>query len=110
MILENVSSLLSHNGGATFATIKERLEGVGYTVSHNVLKASDYGIPQMRKRFSLFAHAMGYQKSICSYHTFLLQHFQNAWVGILMKKMWRILYAVVDGDQVCMTVITGIHT
>lgn len=62
VILENVSSLLSHNGGATFATIKERLEGVGYTVSHNVLKASDYGIPQMRKRLFIVCTRNGVPK------------------------------------------------
>ena len=50
VILENVQALLNHDNGNSFATIKTELENEGYTVLHNVLKCSDYGIPQMRKR------------------------------------------------------------
>ena len=50
VLLENVSALLSHDQGKTFATIVEELESKGYKVIHKVLKCSDYGIPQMRKR------------------------------------------------------------
>ena len=50
VILENVQALLNHDNGNSFATIKTELENEGYTVVHNVLKCSDYGIPQMRKR------------------------------------------------------------
>ena len=34
----------------SFAKIKEDLEKEGYNVVYKVLKCSDYGIPQMRKR------------------------------------------------------------
>ena len=50
VILENVQALLNHDNGNSFATIKTELENEGYNVVHNVLKCSDYGIPQMRKR------------------------------------------------------------
>jgi DNA (cytosine-5)-methyltransferase 1 len=50
VLLENVSALLTHDKGNSFATIVEALESEGYTVVHKILKCSDYGIPQMRKR------------------------------------------------------------
>ena len=50
VILENVQALLNHDKGNSFAKIKTELEGEGYTIVYKVLKCSDYGIPQMRKR------------------------------------------------------------
>ena len=50
VILENVQALLNHDKGKSFAKIKEELEKEGYSVVYNVIKCSDYGIPQMRKR------------------------------------------------------------
>ena len=50
IILENVPALLSHDKGNTFNTIKSQLENENYTIIYKVLKCSDYGIPQMRKR------------------------------------------------------------
>ena len=50
VILENVQALLNHDNGKSFLKIKTELEAEGYTVIHKVLKCSDYGIPQMRKR------------------------------------------------------------
>jgi DNA (cytosine-5)-methyltransferase 1 len=50
VILENVSSLLTHDKGNSFRTIQSELETAGYTTTHAVLKASNYGLPQMRKR------------------------------------------------------------
>ena len=50
VLLENVSALLTHDKGKSFATIVGALESEGYTVVHRILKCSDYGIPQMRKR------------------------------------------------------------
>lgn len=49
-VLENVSALKSHDKGKTFKIICEKIEEQGYTVHHKVLKCSDYGLPQMRKR------------------------------------------------------------
>jgi DNA (cytosine-5)-methyltransferase 1 len=50
IILENVQGLLNHDSGNTFQTIKMQIENENYIVGHKVIKCSDYGIPQMRKR------------------------------------------------------------
>lgn len=50
VIFENVSNLLTHNNGRTFKAIKEKIEEEEYNIQYKVLKCSDYGIPQMRKR------------------------------------------------------------
>ena len=50
VVLENVQALLNHDKGKSFAKIKEELEKEEYKVVYKVLKCSDYGIPQMRKR------------------------------------------------------------
>jgi DNA (cytosine-5)-methyltransferase 1 len=50
VILENVQALLSHDKGQSFLKIKTELETENYKVVFKVLKCSDYGIPQMRKR------------------------------------------------------------
>lgn len=50
VILENVQALMNHDKGKSFTKIKTDLENEGYTVVYKVLKCSDYGIPQMRKR------------------------------------------------------------
>lgn len=50
IILENVQGLLNHNGGKTFDRIKNDIETANYTITYKVIKCSDYGLPQMRKR------------------------------------------------------------
>ena len=50
IVLENVQGLLAHDSGNTFQTIKYQIESENYIVGHRILKCSDYGIPQMRKR------------------------------------------------------------
>ena len=50
IILENVQGLLNHDSGNTFQTIITQIENANYIVGYKVLKCSDYGIPQMRKR------------------------------------------------------------
>jgi len=50
IILENVQALLNHDKGKTFETIINELENEKYNVIYKILKCSDYGIPQMRKR------------------------------------------------------------
>jgi DNA (cytosine-5)-methyltransferase 1 len=50
VVLENVSGLKSHDNGQTFRIICEHVENEGYTIHYKVLKCSDYGLPQMRKR------------------------------------------------------------
>lgn len=56
-ILENVEGLVGHGGrdtgqkyGKTLSTILKKLEFAGYNVSVAVLDASNFGVPQKRKR------------------------------------------------------------
>lgn len=49
-ILENVRHLVNHDEGRTFDIILTLLKKAGYTVHHQILKASDYNIPQHRPR------------------------------------------------------------
>lgn len=49
-ILENVRGLVNHDNGRTFTIIQELLKNAGYLIYYQVLKASDYNIPQHRPR------------------------------------------------------------
>jgi len=50
LLLENVQGLLTHDKGNTFARIQRDIEAANYTLTFKVVKCSDYGLPQMRKR------------------------------------------------------------
>jgi DNA (cytosine-5)-methyltransferase 1 len=50
VIIENVKNLLSHDGGNTYATMRDALVGLGYRVFSKVLDSSRYGSPQCRQR------------------------------------------------------------
>ena len=50
IIFENVQGLLNHDKGKTFERIKSDIEKANYKITYKVLKCSDYGLPQMRKR------------------------------------------------------------
>lgn len=51
IVLENVRTLRTHDGGRTFKTIKNILvNDLGYKVYDSVLNTADYGIPQTRNR------------------------------------------------------------
>jgi DNA (cytosine-5)-methyltransferase 1 len=49
-VLENVPNLISMSKGAYKEQILELFESIGYTVTYQVLLASNYGVPQNRKR------------------------------------------------------------
>jgi len=49
--IENVKHLYRHDNGKTFEVIKKILtEDLGYSFYHNIVKASDHGLPQNRPR------------------------------------------------------------
>lgn len=50
IILENVAGLLSHDSGKTFDRIQSDIRQANYSITYKIIKCSDYGIPQMRKR------------------------------------------------------------
>jgi DNA (cytosine-5)-methyltransferase 1 len=49
-LMENVPNIMSMGKGAIKNQIIKDFEELGYTVSHQILLASDYGVPQNRKR------------------------------------------------------------
>jgi DNA (cytosine-5)-methyltransferase 1 len=49
-IAENVKGLVNIDNGEVLKLIKAEFTQVGYTVSHYILKANDFGIPQTRER------------------------------------------------------------
>lgn len=50
LIIENVPNLLRHDGGATWARVRSRLEGLGYDIDANKLSPHMLGVPQTRER------------------------------------------------------------
>lgn len=50
-LLENVKGLKSHNKGKTLETIEESLKKLGYNIRWEILKSTDFGLPQMRERW-----------------------------------------------------------
>lgn len=52
-IFENVSGLLSMQGGKLFPKIRDEFEELGYSLKYQLLNAVDYGVPQERKRVIL---------------------------------------------------------
>ena len=52
-LFENVSGLLSMQGGKLIEIIKEEFGKLGYTLKLKLLNAADYGVPQFRERVIL---------------------------------------------------------
>lgn len=50
VFLENVANLARHDDGNTLKVILDTLKGLGYDVHYQVLNATHYGVPQIRKR------------------------------------------------------------
>lgn len=49
-VMENVPNLLTAESGYFFKEIEELFNKMGYSLEHGVLNASDYGVPQNRRR------------------------------------------------------------
>jgi len=49
-VMENVPNLVSMSQGAVKETIVKELSSLGYNVSYKILLASDFGVPQNRRR------------------------------------------------------------
>ena len=56
VFLENVPGIVNHEGGETLDIIIKTLGTLGYKVDYKILNASDFGVPQSRKRFYLVAY------------------------------------------------------
>ncbi len=48
--LENVRHIINHDRGRTFQVIRESLQQLGYSFRYQVIKASDFNLPQHRPR------------------------------------------------------------
>jgi len=59
-LLENVPGLINHDKGNTFKVILESLDSSGYKVFYKVLNASEFGVPQQRKRI----YMVGFKKDL----------------------------------------------
>jgi len=59
LLLENVKGLLNHEGGKTFRTILESLDGLGYDAEWQVLNSKNFGVPQNRERVFITGHLRG---------------------------------------------------
>ncbi len=59
VLMENVAEMKNGFGGQYTEEVLERLDGAGYTVTHAVLNAADYGIPQRRRRAFFMANRAG---------------------------------------------------
>lgn len=58
IVLENVRTLKTHNGGKTFATISRILQtDLGYQMHTMILNSAKYGVPQTRNRTFLVCFA-----------------------------------------------------
>jgi DNA (cytosine-5)-methyltransferase 1 len=59
VVFENVTGIIEMESGAFFETIVSDFENAGYVCSCGILNASDYGVPQNRKRFFLIGSKSG---------------------------------------------------
>ncbi len=58
-VFENVEGFRSFHKGKVVQILKERLQDLGYTVAYDVLSASDFGVPQDRRRFFMIGNKSG---------------------------------------------------
>jgi site-specific DNA-cytosine methylase len=58
-VMENVEGILSLNNGETFSEIKETFRNLGYDVVGKKLVATNFGVPQKRKRVFIIGSRIG---------------------------------------------------
>lgn len=59
LVMENVPGILSIDEGKVISNITNFLTSLGYSVSHDVVRAEQYGVPQTRKRVLFVASRIG---------------------------------------------------
>jgi DNA (cytosine-5)-methyltransferase 1 len=58
-VMENVEGILSISGGRTFQEIRDNFRKLGYEVEGRKLLATDFGVPQKRKRVFIMGSRIG---------------------------------------------------
>lgn len=66
IFLENVRGLKNHDNGKTFSVIRQVISDLGYTLHAEVVKASDYGLPQHRPRLFMIGIRNDIEDTFCS--------------------------------------------
>jgi DNA (cytosine-5)-methyltransferase 1 len=88
--LENVRGLVKHDGGRTFQTIQTILEKeLGYSFYYKVVKASDYGLPQLRPRvFIIGFRGENFMKGFQFPPTLPLKYnMSDVWEGVCSREI-----------------------
>jgi DNA (cytosine-5)-methyltransferase 1 len=86
VLFENVPALVSHDNGNTFRVICETLQAQGYRIAHKIVKCSDYGIPQMRKRVLLVGVRDGDPNTLLDFERFKTTSSLSAYLGKSFEK------------------------
>lgn len=89
-IFENVKGLLTLEGGAIIKKIVAEFSNVGYTVQYQLLRAANYGVPQLRDRIII----VGVRED-CSFR-YNFPEETHAQAIDLLKKQWVPLGKVID--------------
>lgn len=55
LFLENVKNFARHDGGKTLRVVLKTLDDLGYRVNYQILRSSDFGVPQARERIYFIA-------------------------------------------------------
>jgi DNA (cytosine-5)-methyltransferase 1 len=59
IVIENVTGIKETEGGFFLQRIIKDLAALGYNISHTILTASNYGVPQNRNRYFVVANRLG---------------------------------------------------
>ena len=82
-MMENVPGLISRRHYEYFARVMKELSDLGYIVQAKIFGASDFGVPQNRKRLFIIGTAeSGYEFPVRQYGPDTLQPFINSWEAI----------------------------
>ncbi len=55
LFLENVKNFAKHDDGRTLRTVLRTLDEIGYSFFYEILRSSDFGVPQARERIYIIA-------------------------------------------------------
>ncbi|MCF6261977.1 MAG: DNA cytosine methyltransferase [Xanthomonadales bacterium] len=73
IIFENVAGFKTMYNGSAFRTLEKELDLLGYATASSILEASDYGLPQVRKRTIV----VGWKKNLPSVQLPAATHFDG---------------------------------